>query len=40
MMAEAWTYLMTAGDPVAVAAFLGFVVVMAIILTWPWGWDE
>ena len=42
MMAEAWFSLLTlvTVDPIAIAAFLAFLVVMAIIHTWPWGWDE
>ncbi len=40
MMAGAWTFLLTADDPVVVASVLGVGVVLAIILTWPWGWDE
>ena len=40
MMAGAWAFLMNADDPVVVAAGLGIAVVLAIILTWPWGWDE
>jgi len=39
MMADVWNFLMTADDQV-IAAALGIAVVLAIILTWPWGWDE
>lgn len=41
-MAEAWFSVLTLAtvDPLAIAAVLAFLVVMAIIHTWPWGWDD